>query len=120
MQLLGEKIRELRKRRRYSQALLGDAVGVTAQAISSYEIGRTEPPYATLAAIADVLGVKTSYFLGEDTEGYYISHDTAEKAQELFDNKDLRILFDAAKDARPEDLQLAAEMLRRLKETNND
>jgi hypothetical protein len=41
-------------------------------------------------------------------------------AQEVFDNPDLRILFDAARDAKPEDLRLAAEMLRKFKAANPD
>ena len=46
---------------------------------------------------------------------YYLNKETAEIAQELFNNPDLRVLFDAARDAKPENLRLAAEMLRRFK-----
>jgi hypothetical protein len=41
-------------------------------------------------------------------------------AQEIFDNSDLRILFDAAKDSSPEQLKLAAEMLRQFKKTSGE
>lgn len=51
---------------------------------------------------------------------YYFDKDTAEKAQQLFDNPGMRILFDAAQDSRPEDLQMAADLLKRLKGTNPD
>lgn len=46
--------------------------------------------------------------------------ETAEIAQQLFEDKDLRVLFDAARDSSPEDLQMAAELLRRLKGANPD
>ena len=36
-------------------------------------------------------------------------------AQEIFENKDLRVLFDAAKDASPEDLKTTYDMLMALK-----
>ena len=50
-----------------------------------------------------------------------IKNDEASRAaQEAFDDPDLRILFDAAKGSRPEDIRMAAEMLRRLKGTNPD
>ena len=52
-------------------------------------------------------------------KAYYFDKDTGDKAQELFENQNLRILFDAARDSRPEDLQMAAELLERLKRTNN-
>ena len=55
-----------------------------------------------------------------DDEQYYLNNETAQIAQEIFENKDMRILFDAARDSRPEDLKIAADMLRRFKETNPD
>ena len=51
---------------------------------------------------------------------YYTDPETAKVAQEVFDNPDLRMLFHAARDAKPEDIKLAADMLRRFKETNPD
>jgi transcriptional regulator with XRE-family HTH domain len=53
-----------------------------------------------------------------DDEQYYLNDETAQIAQEIFENKDMRVLFDAARDSRPEDLKIAADMLRRFKETN--
>ena len=51
---------------------------------------------------------------------YYTNPETAKVAQEIFDNSDLRILFDAAKDSTPEQLKLAAEMLRQFKKTTGE
>lgn len=51
---------------------------------------------------------------------YYTDPETAKIAQEVFDNPDLRMLFSAARDAKPEDIKLAADMLKRFKETNPD
>ena len=66
--------------------------------------------------IADYFGVSAEYLItGEVKEGYYINQETAEMAQQIFENSKMRILFDAAKDADPEDLQMAADMLYRLK-----
>lgn len=53
-----------------------------------------------------------------DKDTYYINKETAEVAQSLFDNEDMRLLFDAAKDSKPEDLKMAADLLKRLKATN--
>ena len=46
---------------------------------------------------------------------YYLDPETAEMAQDLFENKEMRILFDAAKGAAPEDLKTAADVLLALK-----
>ena len=48
-------------------------------------------------------------------ESYYTNPDTAKIAQEIYENKDLSLLFDAAKDATPEDLQTVHTMLMALK-----
>lgn len=79
-----------------------------------------------LQKIADYFHVSVDYLLtGKDTPKesqsgkiYYFDDETAEAAQELFESKEMRLLFDAAKGSRPEDLKMAEDFLRRLKETN--
>jgi hypothetical protein len=56
----------------------------------------------------------------QEAQEYYLNPEAAAIGQEVFNNPDLRILFDAAKDVKPENIRLAAEMLRRFKETNPD
>lgn len=66
---------------------------------------------------------KTIERLGENNyhlKGYYGLKETQEIAQEIFDDKDLHALFDAARGSRPEDLKMAKDFLLRLKETNPD
>lgn len=46
---------------------------------------------------------------------YYIDDDTVQVAQEIFENKDLKLLFDAARTASPEDLKTAHNILLALK-----
>lgn len=53
-------------------------------------------------------------------QAYYLNEETARIAQEVFDDPDLRVLFDASRNAKPEAIRLAAEMLRQMKETNPD
>ena len=57
---------------------------------------------------------------GNDEARYYLNNETAEMAQKLFENKDLRVLFDAAKDATPEDLETTYNMLMALKKKERD
>lgn len=69
--------------------------------------------------IADYFNVSIEYLMtGEEKDRgdkYYLNDDTAEIAQAVFENKDLRVLFDAAKDASPEDLKTTYDMLMALK-----
>lgn len=63
-----------------------------------------------LKKVADYLDVTTEYLLTGDDEGYYINPETADMAQQIYDNKDLRLLFDVAKDVTPEQLKLLHDL----------
>lgn len=51
---------------------------------------------------------------------YHINGETEEIAQWIYEDEDLRLLFDAARGSNPDNLKLAAEMLQRMKDTNTD
>ena len=112
----------------YNQADLARHLHVSTATTAKWCTGQTIPRIDKIQSICNWLGTdKAALLEGEpnvhilgQAEGYYLDKETAEMAQQLFDNPDLRILFDAARDAKPENLQLAAEMLRRFKETNPD
>mgnify|MGYP002801380183 FL=1 len=89
-----------------------------------YENGNREPDFDTLEKIADFFNVDIDYLLGRtekttalpETAGkYYLNDETAQVAQEIFENKELRGLFDTARDASPEDLRTAQTILEALK-----
>lgn len=68
------------------------------------------------AKVADYFGVSVDFLLtGEAHDGYYVNPETAEVAQKIFENKELRLLFDAAQNASPEDLLTVHQMLLALK-----
>ena len=80
-----------------------------------------------IAALARALSISPSVIMGWDNYqeedhqgGYYVDKETAEIAQEIFENPDTRALFDASRGSRPEDLRMAADLLLRLKRTNPD
>ncbi len=118
--------KNLRLAKGMSQVELAEALGITRSRLSMYELGQREPDFETLELIADYFNVDIDYLMGrtEKTtmipQSYYLNEETAKIAQEVFDDPDLRILFDASRNARPEDIRLAADLLRRMKETNPD
>lgn len=73
-----------------------------------------------LYEVAKYLEVPVEYLITGKMPIYYYDAKTAEMADYLFKNKDMQVLFDAAKGSNPENLRLAAEMLKRFKKTNND
>lgn len=108
---------------------LADRSGVSKVSISQYVNGTHAPSNISAGKMAAVLDVDPVWLIGfdvpmrrktDDEPAYYFDPDTAAKAQELFENPNLRILFSAARYAKPEDLQMAADLLMRLKGVHPD
>lgn len=100
------------------------ATGISAGTLSDWKKGRYNLKYDKLQKIAEFLGVTTDQLTGVQSdvqqEGYYLDKEAAEFAQELFDNPGMRVLFDAARGSKQEDMKIAADLLERLKQTNPD
>ncbi len=60
---LGERIYSLRKARGLSQEELADAVGVSRQAVSKWELGESQPEVDKVVLLAQALGVTTDQLL---------------------------------------------------------
>jgi Zn-dependent peptidase ImmA (M78 family)/transcriptional regulator with XRE-family HTH domain len=58
-----ERLREARMARGITISEMAEAIGVTRQAVSQYELGHVPPSGAVFAKIIDVLGMPLAYFL---------------------------------------------------------
>lgn len=98
--------------------------GIPHGTMSDWKKGRYNLKTDKLVRIAEFLGVSVDVLVGVPNSGqpseYYINEETAKEAQRLFDDPDYRMLFDAARDSKPEDLRMAADLLQRLKRTNSE
>jgi transcriptional regulator with XRE-family HTH domain len=66
---VGERIRQLRKRRKMSQDTLAKAVGVTFQQIQKYENGRNRVGASRLHLVADTLAVPIAELFNDESGG---------------------------------------------------
>ena len=120
--MLGKNIRFLRKRAEMSQEQLAETLGYKSfTTIQKWESGASEPPIGVAQKIALLFRVDLDDLLKVDLErmpeksSYYLNPETAEIAQRIYEDRELRALFDAARDASPEDLQTVHTMLKALK-----
>lgn len=93
--------------------------GVSQSSLSAWKRGISTPKTDNMQKIADFLGVSVGYLnTGEEKEGekYYLNEETARIAQEVFENPELRSLFDVARDIPPEKLQAHIDFIKKLKE----
>ncbi|MBS7020679.1 MAG: helix-turn-helix transcriptional regulator [Firmicutes bacterium] len=74
---IGSRLREVREKKGYSQAKLGELTGVTKVSICGYELGHKTPSAEKLDMLATVLNITTDYLLGRDQVGEYVSEEGA-------------------------------------------
>ena len=120
-----DRLRSLREEHRYTLKEIASKLGVSEAMVSRHESNTKNIPYDIIEQYAKIYGCTPQYIMGwkdDDSsvsEGYYTNPETAKLAQELFETPGMRILFDAARDSDPKDLQIAADLLKRLKGTDD-
>lgn len=65
LHILAKRIREAREEANLSQVTLAKSIGVSDKAISSYEKGRSIPPFEKLQKIAETTDHPLTYFTDE-------------------------------------------------------
>ncbi len=119
-----ENYERILKERGLTNYKVSKDTGIAQSVLSTWKTKGTTPRADKLQILAEYLGVSVDYLLGVQQnvqpEEYYQDNEASRAAQEAFEDPNLRVLFDAAKGSRPEDIRMAAEMLRRLKGTNPD
>lgn len=70
---VASSLRELREARGISMRTLATKSGLSANALSMIERGKTSPSVSTLYKLADALGVSITAFFGAGTEMFFTS-----------------------------------------------
>ena len=64
--VIGERIRNERLKKGYTQKELGDLIGVSSSAICGYENGKKKPALSIIIRLSSVLNLSIDYLLGRD------------------------------------------------------
>lgn len=86
---LAKRIRQAREEAHISQLELGKAVGVSDKSISSYEKGRSMPPFNKLKKIAQATEQQLDYFSGDQQTKASIVSKLSKVEKELAEIKKL-------------------------------
>ncbi len=65
---IGKNIRDARRRKDMTQAILAEHLNVTESAISQWESGRTSPDLSLVPELCGVLGISADWLLCVNTE----------------------------------------------------
>ena len=93
-------------------------LGINMSTISSWCNGVMIPRMEKIKMLADYFNIYMSDLLEDDTElnnkSYYINDDAKDIAQFLYENPDYKVLFDASRKVKKEDIQFVKDMIDRL------
>ena len=117
---LYERIEDLRNSRHISQGKLEKELGFSNGSISKWKTSTPTPD--RLQKLADYFGVSVEYIMNgkePNPETYYLNDETREIAQEIFDNPDLKSLFDMSRKMSPERLKAHIEFMKSLQNSES-
>lgn len=109
-----------------SQQRFADLTGINKASVSQYVNGKNTPSNLTAGKIAFAFNVNAPWVMGFDVpmkeehapdltdSTYFLDPEVAEMVQDLHDNHDLRIIFDATRKASKEDIQFIKDMIMRM------
>ena len=106
-----------------TQRDLASALKFDKSTVSSWCSGTRVPKIDVIIDIANYLHVTPGDLITKSNTSkdyYYPNKKTKEIAQEIYKNEELALLFDAARDASPEDLQIVYTMLSVLKKNKKN
>lgn len=119
-------LKALRTSHHMTQEELAKVLKISRSTVGMYENGSREPDYETLEAIADYFNVDIDYLLGRtnkttllinssSTQEYYLNEDARDMAQFMYENPEYKVLFDASRKVKKEDIEFVKQMLDRFK-----
>ncbi len=94
--------------------------GLTTSTISNWKAGRYTPKQDKLQKIADFFNVSIEYLMGNEEKEvspiYYTNEETAKLAQEMYEDEDMRSLYDMKRNMPPERFKAHMDFMRNLYE----
>ncbi len=114
--LFAKKLNHFLELNGYNQADLARHMKVSTATTAKWCTGQIMPRIDKIQSICNWLGIEKSDLLEDKPEdaGYYLNADARDLAQFLFDNPEYKVLFDASRKVKKEDIQFIKDMIDRM------
>lgn len=80
---IGQKLKELRAKKKFTQEMIAERLGVTNQTISQYEKDSVQPSIDRLLQFCEIYGVQISYFISDFKQPVDTTKQESELIEEL-------------------------------------
>lgn len=125
--IIGNMLRDLRLQKDYTLEYVAEKLDVAPKTLQRYECGERKIKVGTITELCEIYGADYSDFmreaklkhLGEDLPGnttpYYMNDDARELAQFMFENPEYKVLFDASRKVKKEDIEFVRQFMDRMR-----
>lgn len=106
-----------------TQIELAKKLGVGTTSVYNWCNGIKTPRMDKVDAMCELFHCKRSDLISEkesESEQYYLNEDARELAQFMFENPEYKVLFDATRKVKKEDIEFVKQMIDRVRGGSND
>ncbi len=122
--IVSKNLRRIAYEAEKTQADISKDLKISKATISSWMNGTRVPRMDKIDLLCHYFNVKRSDIMEEkeekedqgESEQYYLNDDARDLAQFLFDNPEYKVLFDASRKVRREDIEFVRKMMDRMTE----
>ena len=102
-----------------------DALGVKYTTFTDWVKGNSYPRIDKIELMANYFGITKADLVedhsdNQDAEQYYLDPDARDMAQFLFENPEYKVLFDASRKVKKEDIEFVKQMIYRIRGGSDD
>lgn len=128
--IVGKMLREIREDKGYSLELGAEHLGIAPKSLQRYECGERKIKMGTIVSLCEFYGINYDSFIkeaktrftGEEPvdESYYFNEEARELAEFMFKNPEYKVLFDASRKVKKEDIAFVKQMIDRMRGDSDD
>lgn len=121
--IFSKRLRYYLNKNQMTQIELSKRLGVGTTSVYNWCNGIKAPRMDKVDSMCEIFGCKRSDLISEkdESEGcYYLNDDARELAEFMFKNPEYKVLFDASRKVKKDDIEFVKEMIDRMNRTSDD
>jgi len=91
-----------------------DAIKVKQNTFSDWIRAKTYPRIDAIEKLANYFHISKADLVEETNDSYYLNDDTKDLAEFLYKNPNYKVLFDASRKVKPEDIEFVKNLIERM------